>query len=152
MLGSSSSAASFSSSEALVGTSATASVPASMRGQRVYFEVSSAPHAAGEGSFVGEVLARLGMGNIVPASMGVFPRLNPEYIVRAQPQLILASESALRAMSKRPGWPALGALRDRRTCAFASAAYDTIVRPGPRLGEAADLLVDCLRALDGTRP
>ena len=127
-------------------------VPASMRGQRVYFEVSSAPHAAGEGSFVGEVLARLGMGNIVPASMGVFPRLNPEYIVRAQPQLILASESALRDMSKRPGWPALGALRDRRTCAFASAAYDTLGRPGPRLGEAADLLVDCLRALDGTRP
>ena len=126
-------------------------VPASMRGQRAYFEVSSAPHAAGAGSFVGDVLARLGMGNIVPASMGAFPKLSPEYIVRAQPQVILASDAALREMPKRPGWPALSALRDRRTCAFLPNAYDTIVRPGPRLAEAADLLVECLRALDEAR-
>jgi iron complex transport system substrate-binding protein len=122
-------------------------VPVSMRGQRVYFEVSSAPHAAGEGSFVGDVLARLGMGNIVPASMGVFPRLNPEYVVRAQPQVILGSEAGLRDMPKRPGWPGLAALRDRRTCAFPPAAYDILVRAGPRLGEAADLLVDCFSTL-----
>lgn len=123
-------------------------VPASMRGQRVYFEVSSAPHAAGAGSFVGDVLALLGMANIVPASMGVFPRLNPEHVVRAQPQLIVGSEAALRDMPKRPGWAALSALRERRTCAFAPAAYDVLVRPGPRLGEAADLLVDCLAAIE----
>ncbi|MFN9120708.1 MAG: ABC transporter substrate-binding protein, partial [bacterium] len=92
-------------------------VPPSMRGQRTYFEVSSAPHAAGAGSFVGDMLARLGMGNIVPASMGVFPKLSPEYIVRAQPQVIFASDAALREMPTRPGWPALSALRDRRTCA-----------------------------------
>lgn len=126
-------------------------VPPSMRGQRTYFEVSSAPHAAGAGSFVGDMLARLGMGNIVPASMGVFPKLSPEYIVRAQPQVIFASDAALREMPKRPGWPALSALRDRRTCAFLPNAYDTLVRPGPRLGEAADLLVECLRALDEAR-
>jgi iron complex transport system substrate-binding protein len=123
-------------------------VPLSLRGQRAYFEVSSAPHAAGEASFVGGLLQRLGLGNIVPASMGVFPRLNPEYVVRAQPQLILATEAALRDMAKRPGWPALAALREGRTCGFAPAAYDTLVRPGPRLGDAADLLVDCLAALD----
>jgi len=122
-----------------------------MRGQRTHFEVSSAPHAAGAGSFVGDMLARLGMGNIVPASMGVFPKLSPEYIVRAQPQVIFASDAALREMPKRPGWPALSALRDRRTCAFLPNAYDTLVRPGPRLGEAADLLVECLRALDEAR-
>ncbi|MBY0439445.1 MAG: helical backbone metal receptor [Burkholderiales bacterium] len=126
---------------------AAARVPPSMRGQRVYFEVSSAPHAAGEGSFVGDVLARLGMGNIVPASMGVFPRLNPEYVVRAQPQVILGSDAGLRDMPKRPGWPGLAALRDRRTCAFPPAAYDILVRAGPRLGEAADLLVDCFSTL-----
>ena len=76
---------------------------------------------------------------------------NPEYVVRAQPQLILASDAALREMPKRPGWPALSALRDRRTCAFPPGAYDTIVRPGPRLAEAADLLVECLRTLDEAR-
>ena len=35
-------------------------VPAAMRGSKVYFEVASAPFAAGEASFVGETLARLG--------------------------------------------------------------------------------------------
>jgi iron complex transport system substrate-binding protein len=127
-------------------------VPARLRGQRVYFEVSSAPHAAGDGSFVGEVLSRLGMGNIVPASMGAFPKLNPEFVVRAQPHVILASEQALRDMPKRPGWASLVALRERRTCAFTPAVYDLLVRPGPRLGEAAARLADCLAALDGGKP
>jgi hypothetical protein len=49
------------------------------------------------------------------------------------------SESALRDMGRRPGWSVLVALRDRRTCAFAPAAYDVLVRPGPRLGEGADI-------------
>ena len=123
-------------------------VPPSVRGRKVYFEVSSAPHAAGEGSFVGDLLARLGMGNIVPASMGPFPKLNPEYVVRAQPQVVMGSESALRDMGRRPGWSALVALRDRRTCAFAPAAYDVLVRPGPRLGEGAERIADCLASLD----
>ncbi|MEI6320762.1 MAG: helical backbone metal receptor [Pseudomonadota bacterium] len=127
-------------------------VPPSVRGRKVYFEVSSAPHAAGEGSFIGDLLARLGMGNIVPASMGPFPKLNPEYVVRAQPQVMMGSESALRDMGRRPGWSALVALRDRRTCAFAPAAYDVLVRPGPRLGEGAERIADCLVGLDRGAP
>jgi ABC-type Fe3+-hydroxamate transport system substrate-binding protein len=55
------------------------------RGQSVYFEVASVPFAAGEASFIGELLARLGLGNIVPAAMGPFPQLSPEFVLRAQP-------------------------------------------------------------------
>ncbi|HSI56542.1 MAG TPA: helical backbone metal receptor, partial [Ideonella sp.] len=62
-----------------------ARVPAALRGQRVYFEIDSAPYAAGESSFVGELLARLGLANIVPAALGPFTKLNPEFVVRAQP-------------------------------------------------------------------
>ena len=36
----------------------------------VYFEVDAAPYAAGESSFIGELLTRLGVRNIVPASVG----------------------------------------------------------------------------------
>ena len=54
------------------------------RNTRVYFEVSRGPYGAGESSFIGETLTRLGVRNIVPASLGPFPRLNPEFVVRAQ--------------------------------------------------------------------
>jgi len=118
-------------------------VPASMRGTRVYVEVSDAPHAAGEASFIGETLRRLGLGNIVPASLGPFPQLNPEFVVRAAPELIIASERGLASIRARPGWAEVPAVRTHRLCGFDGPRYDTLVRPGPRLGEAAELLADC---------
>ena len=42
------------------------SLPASRKHTRVYFEVNSGPYAAGEASFIGETLTRLGAKNIVP--------------------------------------------------------------------------------------
>ena len=127
-------------------------VPPALRGQRVYFEVSSAPYAAGEASFLGELLARLGLGNIVPAAMGPFPKLNPEFVVRAQPGLVMASSRNLAEMPARPGWGALNALRQQRSCGFSEAQADMLVRPGPRLAEGAELIVDCLQRLAGRAP
>ena len=122
-------------------------VPAGLRGQRVYFEVDSAPYAAGEASFVGETLQRLGLSNVVPAAMGPFPKLNPEFVVRSQPQIVMASAQALAEMARRPGWSRLTALRDRRTCGFDRPRWDPLVRPGPRLAEAAEILADCLAGM-----
>lgn len=119
-------------------------VPLSLHGKRVYFEVAATPYAAGEASFVGEMLARLHLGNIVPAALGPFPQLNPEFIVRAQPDIVMAAEANLAEMAKRPGWASLTALRTRRQCGFPLERYDLLVRPGPRLGEAADAIVECL--------
>lgn len=127
---------------------AAARVPPALRGRTVYFEVSSAPYAAGEASFVGEVLARLGLVNIVPAAMGPFPKLNPEFVVRAQPALVMATAREVAAMPARPGWSALEALRAQRSCAIPPARYEVLVRPGPRLAEAAEAVVDCLVGLD----
>lgn len=129
---------------------AAARVPMGLRGQKVYFEVASAPYAAGEASFVGETLARLGLGNVVPAALGPFPKLNPEFVVRAQPDLIMATAAAVADMPNRPGWAALRALREQRHCGFDRAQWDTLVRPGPRLAEAADVLADCLVGLART--
>lgn len=126
---------------------AAARVPAAWRGKRVYFEVDSAPYAAGAGSFIGETMQRLGLGNIVPADLGPFPKLNPEFVVRAQPDLVIASERELRDMAQRPGWSALHALQAHQVCAFSGAAYEMLVRPGPRLGEAAERIADCLEHL-----
>ena len=134
--------------EARVQTAATR-VPASMRGARVYFEVSEAPHAAGESSFIGETLRRLGLDNIVPAALGPFPQLNPEFVVRAAPELIIASERGLASIRTRPGWADMPAVRTARRCGFDGPRYDVLVRPGPRLGEAAELLADCTARVAG---
>lgn len=126
-----------------------ARVPPRWRGQRVYFEIGGGPYAAGAGSFIGETLARLGLGNVVPPELGPFPKLNPEFVVRARPDLIMGHAREQAALLQRPGWSALPAVRERRLCGFDEAAYEMLGRPGPRLGEAAALLADCLRRLDG---
>lgn len=125
-------------------------VPASMHGKRVYFEVDATPYAAGAGSFIGETLARLGVANAVPAELGPFPKLNPEYVVRIQPDIVMADQRSLEEMPKRPGWGALRALQDGQSCGFAGDRYELLTRPGPRMGEAAGVLADCLVAIAST--
>jgi len=122
-------------------------VPASIRGQKVYFEVESAPYAAGPSSHIGESLSRLGMGNIVPATMGPFPKLNPEFVVRARPDIVIGAETNVSRMAGRPGWASMPALQNGRVCAFDSLRFEVLIRPGPRLGEGAMMLADCLVAL-----
>jgi len=122
-------------------------VPAAVRGQRVYFEVDSTPYAAGAGSFIGETLARLGMGNVIGPELGPFPRLNPEFVVKVQPDIVMAAQRNLDEMPARPGWSSLKALQRRRSCGFDVAHYELLIRPGPRMGEAAQQLADCLAGL-----
>ncbi|MDE2607064.1 MAG: ABC transporter substrate-binding protein [Burkholderiales bacterium] len=120
-------------------------LPADRRGQRVYFEVSSAPYAASESSFLGELLARLGARNVVPAALGPFPRLNPEFVVRADPDVImLADDEEGVPIASRPGWAGLRAVREHRVCTFTPSERDVLVRAGPRMAEAARLMVRCL--------
>lgn len=127
------------------GVSAAAqSIPANVRGARVYFEVNQGPYAAGESSFIGETLTRLGATNIVPANLGPFPKLNPEYIVRANPDLIMIGKRSADGLQERPGWQSIRALREQRLCIFPSEEADMLVRPGPRMAEGARLMAACL--------
>lgn len=120
------------------------SIPAHAKGQRVYFEVSAVPYGASESSFIGETLQRLGARNILPTSLGPFPKINSEWVVRAQPDLIMVGDSHVADMNTRPGWQSLQALRLQRVCVFKSAESDVLVRPGPRMAEAARLMAQCL--------
>jgi iron complex transport system substrate-binding protein len=122
-------------------------VPAHWRGRRVYFEVDATPYAAGAASFIGETLAHLGLVNIVSNELGPFPKLNPEFVVREQPDLVIAQQTNLAEMQQRPGWSGLRALRSGASCGFEPAAYELLIRPGPRMGEAAQSVAACLAAL-----
>ncbi len=128
---------------------AAARIPQALRGRSVYLEVAGTPHAAGSASFAGELLARLGLGNIVPASLGPFPQLNPEFVLRADPFVVMATQAAAAEMPRRPGWQRLEALREGRVCAFGPEPWDTLVRPGPRLADAAEAIADCLQRWPG---
>lgn len=121
------------------------SLPARAVPLRAYFEVSSGGYAAGPASFIGELMQRLGLQNIVAPELGAFPRINPEYVVRANPDLILIGERHASGLAQRPGWAGLRALRERRLCVFSAAESDVLVRPGPRMDEAARLMARCIR-------
>ena len=120
------------------------SVPQYAKAQRVYFEVSPVPFGAGENSFIGETLQKLGAKNILPAAMGLFPQVSPEFVVRAQPDIIMVGDSNLSDMQARPGWTNLSAIRTGSVCTFTSKESDVLVRPGPRMVEAARLMSQCL--------
>lgn len=126
-------------------SAAAQSLPARVRNTRVYYEVNRAPYAASESSFIGETLSRLGARNVVPASLGPFPKLNPEYVVRANPDLIMIGDRNFEGLAQRPGWERIRAVREDRICRFSPAESDVMVRPGPRMGEAARLMARCLQ-------
>ncbi|MEO6625922.1 MAG: helical backbone metal receptor [Burkholderiaceae bacterium] len=120
------------------------SMPATSRGLRIYFEVNNAPYAASESSFIGETLTRLGLRNVVPAALGPFPKINPEFVVRANPDIIMVGDAAYTGMADRPGWRNMPAIRGGKVCVFSPEQSDVIVRPGPRMADAARYLVRCL--------
>ena len=120
-------------------------LPANTQQLRVYIEVNRAPFGAGPQSFIGETLSRLGAQNILQAQSDAFPRINPEFVIRAQPDLIMISERDLAAMLERPGWSTMAAIKSNRICAFTTIDQDILVRPGPRLAQAARIMADCLK-------
>jgi len=119
-------------------------VPPASRGATVYFEVDSGPYAASEISHIGELLSRIGARNVVPGRLGSVPKLNPEFVLRADPQVIMLTDGEGAGLKRRPGWARIRAVREGRICDFSSAQADVIVRPGPRMAEAARLLADCI--------
>ena len=121
-------------------------LPPAAKGWRVYFEVNDAPYAASESSFIGQTLAQLGLANVMPGSLGPFPKINPEWVVRADPDLIMLSERHGQTLAARPGWRQMRALREGRVCLFTADEADTLVRPGPRLAEAAQLMLRCVNS------
>jgi iron complex transport system substrate-binding protein len=128
------------------------SVQPTARGHSVYVEISSAPHAAGEGSYIGQILRQQGAHNIVPAALGPFPKLNPEFVVRARPELVIVSATEAQALRRRPGWAVIPAVREQRICALQPTELDALSRPGPRLPEAARVLASCLNRAWESKP
>ncbi|HCX79994.1 MAG TPA: ABC transporter substrate-binding protein [Rhodoferax sp.] len=122
-------------------------MPAALRGRSVYVEVGAGASAASDKSFIGETVAKLGLVNVVSGELGLFPKINPELLLRRPPDLIIGPRATLTNLSDRPGWSTLPAVRQQQLCLLDTERMDLLSRPGPRLGEAAHMLVECLKAL-----
>ena len=123
-------------------------MPREWLGKTVYFELHSGMAAAGKQSFIGQTLQSLGLVNIVGSELPMYPKLSPEYVMRANPDvLITMADMRDPQPTERPGWAALTALQNRRFCRIPNANYDVMVRPGPRIDEAARQIVECLQKL-----
>jgi iron complex transport system substrate-binding protein len=120
-------------------------LPSKEKSVHVYFEVNPASYAAGGSSFIGEILSQLNLINIIPDSLGPFPKINPEFVVQSKPDVILLTESTVADIQKRPGWSSIPAVMRNRICTFSTDQNDVLVRPGPRMGEAALIISQCIQ-------
>ena len=125
--------------------SAAQKIPPSAQGVSFYFEASTGGYAASDSSFIGGIMRQLGLKNIVTADMGAFPQVNPEFVVRSNPQWIFLAVPLGQSLDKRPGWSVIQAVKVGHVCTFTPEQGHVLVRPGPRMGEAAHILVKCLQ-------
>ncbi|GGL80122.1 ABC transporter substrate-binding protein [Deinococcus aerolatus] len=107
-----------------------------------YYEIDPTPYSVGPNSFIGALLSRAGGQTIVPAALGDFPKLDPELIVRANPQVMVGL--TLAEAAGRPGWVGLQAVQRGKVFQPTPEANDAISRPGPRLPDALRALIRLL--------
>lgn len=111
----------------------------------VYVEADSMLYAAGSDSWLGELIAAAGGTTI---TSGTFPQLNAEFILAADPDVIILlnstwGESAL-TLAERPGWSGLTALRDGRVVEPDALQVDLLSQPGVHAGAVLELLLGWL--------
>lgn len=117
---------------------------------RIYHELDQTYFSASSNSFIGAVYAALGTTNIAdPAdSDGYgFPQLTEEYIIEADPQLIIITDlTAYTAtdVAARPGWESISAVRDGNILVVNA---DIASRWGPRLPQFVSTVAEALAAI-----
>ena len=105
-----------------------------VRKPTAYFEIDPTPYSIGPNSFMGVLLTKAGARNVIPASLGDFPKVDPELIVKQNPQLILGTD--LKTAGARPGWKNITAVKTGKVVELPKELNTILGRPGPRLPQA----------------
>ncbi|MFO8151135.1 MAG: ABC transporter substrate-binding protein [Trueperaceae bacterium] len=123
-------------------------VVAGLAGPSVFYEVDPSPYSVGPASFIGTLIGLAGGRNVVPDDLGDFPLIDPEFVVAADPQVIVLADAPYgvdaAAVAARPGWGTIAAVRDGRVVELTQEQSDVMSRAGPRVGEALLLLARIL--------
>jgi iron complex transport system substrate-binding protein len=128
-----------------------AAVPSGAPGLTYYYELDPTLYSLTSATFVGSLLARLGLENIADpadAQGGGYPQLSAEYILAADPDFILLADTkccgqSVESLAARPGWDRLGAVAGGRVLALDD---DVASRWGPRV---VDLLAQVEQGVYG---
>jgi len=127
-----------------------AAVVAGLVGPSVFYEVDPSPYSVGPASFIGTLIGLAGGRNVVPDGLGDFPLVDPEFVVAADPQVIVLADAPYgidaAAVAARPGWGAIAAVREGRVVELTQEQSDVLSRAGPRVGEALLLLARILHS------
>lgn len=111
----------------------------------VYAEADSSLYAAGPASWLGQLIAAAGGVSIVPPEAGVFPQLSAEFIVEADPDVIILLDApwgeSLETLRERPGWSGLTAVQEGRVVEVTQEEADMLSQAGPAAGRAVAQLV-----------
>lgn len=117
-------------------------------GPRVFYEVDPSPYSVGPSGFIGHLLELAGGVNIVPDGLGDFPLLDGEFVVAANPEIIVLADAPYGVTSEslalRPGWGQIRAVREGRVVEFSQEQTDVVSRVGPRVALALRVLAEAL--------
>jgi iron complex transport system substrate-binding protein len=110
------------------------------KGLTYYHELDDGLHSATSNTFIGQVYGLFGLQNVADRADkqgSGYPQLSPEYLVKADPDLIFLGDTkccgqTVSTVAKRPGWRDLTAVRDQ---AVIPLDDDVASRWGPRLVE-----------------
>ena len=119
-------------------TKAIRSLQKSHRRLRVYHELTPDYYSTTSATFIGRVYKLFGFQNIADAADSThtgYPQLSGEYILKANPQLVVLADSvccgqSAATVAARPGWGGLAALKAKRVIAIDDSVAS---RWGPRL-------------------
>jgi iron complex transport system substrate-binding protein len=129
-----------------------ASMPKSKRALSVYHELDQTYYSASSHTFVGQIYALLGLRNIADeaAKASVYPQLSSEYIISANPSLIVLADSvcchqSIHTVAKRAGWSGVAAVRSGAVL----SVNDSIASEwGPRIVLFLRTIADEVRKLE----
>ena len=125
------------------------------KGLTVYHELGPDFFSATSKTFIGSVYTLLGLENIADEAGGTapdYPQLSAEYILSADPDLIVLSDTkccgqSFKTVSKRPGWKTLTAVQKGDVIPVDD---DVASRWGPRTVDFVELIAHAAAAVQGS--
>jgi cobalamin transport system substrate-binding protein len=129
------------------------SLPDGSEALNYYYELGPTLYSATSGTFIGGLLAPIGMQNIADAAdvdgFG-YPQLTAEYVIDSDPTFILLADTkccgaSAETVAERPGWDTLSAVMND---GIIELDDDTASRWGPRIAELVDDVVGAILELE----
>jgi iron complex transport system substrate-binding protein len=128
------------------------SAPSRPRQARYFYELTTALDSPTSDTFIGALLRTIGLASIADAAgaaAGQYPKLSNEFVLDADPDVILVAHTdgkveSATSIKARPGWDKLQAVRNNRVVILES---DIASRWGPRIVTMLRTIADATKAI-----